>query len=57
MVECQNPELEDNTINMMERYNIKPNQINLEITESFDSFNNENAHNNILKLLLPMLDL
>ena len=49
-VDCINPKLYENIINVMEKYRVKPSQINIEITESYDSLNEEAAAENIMKL-------
>ena len=48
--DCINPNLYSNIIGLMEKYGVKPNQINIEITESFDSLNEKMATENINKL-------
>ena len=49
-VDCINPNLCDNIIGIMKKYKIKPSSINIEITESYDSLNEETAAKNIQRL-------
>lgn len=49
-VDCINPKLCDNIIGMMKKYKVSPDKINIEITESYDSLNEEIAEQNIRKL-------
>ena len=50
MVDCMDNTLADRIINLMKEYNIAAKNINLEITESYDSLNNEASKENIKKL-------
>ncbi len=50
MVDCMDDTLADRIINLMKEYKIDPKSINLEITESYDSLNNEISKENISKL-------
>ncbi len=50
MVDCMDNTLADRIIGLMKEYNISPKSINLEITESYDSLNNEASRDNIHKL-------
>ena len=50
MVDCMNPNLASKIIEMMEQYKISPDQINLEITESYDSLDDETSKKNIKDL-------
>ena len=50
MVDCMDNTLADRIIGLMKEYNISPRSINLEITESYDSLNNEASRDNINKL-------
>ena len=48
--DCVNPNLYTNIVSLMEKYGVKPSQINIEITESYDSLNEKMATENINKL-------
>ena len=50
MVDCMDNTLADRIISLMKEYNIDSKSINLEITESYDSLNNEASKENIKKL-------
>ena len=51
MVDCMDKTLSYRIISLMKKYNIDPKNINLEITESQDSINNEIAKENINRLV------
>ena len=50
MVDCMDKTLSNRIIRLMQDYDIDPKLINLEITESYDSLNNEISRDNIKKL-------
>ena len=50
MVDCMDNTLANRIIRLMQDYDIDPKLINLEITESYDSLNNEISRDNIKKL-------
>ena len=50
MVDCVSPTLYPNIVFLMEKYKITPDKINIEITESYDSLNENLAKENIEKL-------
>ena len=51
MAECVNSSLVERVTRLMEKYNVDPKRINLEITESFDSSDQEEINNNLNKLI------
>ena len=50
MIDCTKKNLFIDIINLVEKYNVKPEQLNIEITESYDSKNGDIAKENIDKL-------
>ncbi len=50
MIDCTSPYLHSFIIFTMEKYGVTPDQINIEITESYDSLNEKIAKENITKL-------
>ena len=51
MAECINPHLIERVKSLMEKYNVDPKKVNLEITESFDTSEQELINQNLNKLL------
>ena len=50
VIQCMQVELADNIINKMKKWQIRPNQVNLEITETAISYTQEVMENNLHKL-------
>ena len=51
MAECVDPKLVDRISDLLEKYNVDPKNVNLEITESFDASEQELINNNLNKLV------
>ncbi|MCR5349544.1 MAG: EAL domain-containing protein [Acholeplasmatales bacterium] len=50
MVDCMNPNLAPRIIELMEQYKVDPKYVNLEITESYESLDDETSKKNIKDL-------